>query len=69
MEITYTYDGKRFAKNINLVPVYIFGSSLAMIISWSIHKSLFWAIVHGVFSWGYETTCSSGYKENEKLDT
>jgi len=29
------------------------GSTLAMCISWSIHKSILWAIVHGIFSWFY----------------
>lgn len=30
-----------------------FGSCLAMVISWSLNKSVLWAIIHGVFSWGY----------------
>ena len=30
-----------------------FGSALAIAISWSANKSLFWAIVHGLFSWFY----------------
>jgi len=30
-----------------------FGSALAITISWSVHKSVFWAIVHGIFSWFY----------------
>jgi hypothetical protein len=30
-----------------------FGSALAIAISWSVHKSLFWAIVHGILSWIY----------------
>ncbi|WP_193768887.1 hypothetical protein [Metasolibacillus meyeri] len=30
-----------------------FGSALAIAISWSIHKSIFWACVHGFFSWFY----------------
>ena len=29
------------------------GSVMAMIISWSLHGSIFWAIVHGSFSWFY----------------
>ena len=29
------------------------GSALAITISWSLHKSLFWAIVHGIFGWFY----------------
>jgi hypothetical protein len=30
-----------------------FGSALAIAISWSANKSLFWAIIHGLFSWIY----------------
>ena len=30
-----------------------FGSALAIAISWSLHKSLFWAILHGICSWFY----------------
>jgi len=30
-----------------------FGSALAIAISWSTHKSLLWAIIHGIFSWFY----------------
>ena len=30
-----------------------FGSALAISISWSLHHSIFWAIVHGVLSWIY----------------
>lgn len=30
-----------------------FGSALAIAISWSVHKSIFWAIVHGALSWLY----------------
>jgi len=29
------------------------GSCLAMVISWSIHKSILWAIFHGILSWLY----------------
>ena len=29
------------------------GSALAMILSYSINKSILWAILHGVFSWAY----------------
>ena len=29
------------------------GSALAVAISWSINKSIIWAIVHGVLSWFY----------------
>jgi len=30
-----------------------FGSALAMVISWSQHQSVLWAIIHGVFTWFY----------------
>ena len=30
-----------------------FGTALAISISWSINKSILWAIVHGFFSWFY----------------
>jgi hypothetical protein len=30
-----------------------FGSCLAMIISYTAWQSIFWAIVHGICSWGY----------------
>ena len=30
-----------------------FGSALAIVISYAAHKSVLWAIIHGVFSWLY----------------
>ncbi len=30
-----------------------FGSALAIAISWSVHHSIVWAIIHGAFSWFY----------------
>lgn len=30
-----------------------FGSALAISISWSVNKSILWAMLHGVFSWFY----------------
>jgi hypothetical protein len=30
-----------------------FGSALAMVLSWSISRSVIWAIVHGILSWFY----------------
>ncbi|GGX58681.1 hypothetical protein [Saccharospirillum salsuginis] len=30
-----------------------FGTVLAIVLSWSVNKSILWAIVHGVFSWIY----------------
>lgn len=29
------------------------GTAIAVAISWSVNKSIFWAIVHGIFSWFY----------------
>ncbi len=29
------------------------GMVLAMIISWSVNKSILWAIIHGLFGWLY----------------
>ena len=29
------------------------GSALAVTISWSLYKSILWAIIHGVLSWFY----------------
>lgn len=29
------------------------GSALAVAISWSLHKSILWAVIHGVLSWFY----------------
>jgi hypothetical protein len=30
-----------------------FGSALAITISWSLHQSLLWAVIHGFFGWLY----------------
>ena len=30
-----------------------FGSALAIAISWSVNKSIIWAIIHGFLSWFY----------------
>jgi hypothetical protein len=30
-----------------------FGTALAISISWSVNKSIVWAIVHGILSWLY----------------
>lgn len=30
-----------------------FGACLAMVISWSINRSVLWAIIHGLFGWFY----------------
>lgn len=30
-----------------------FGTALAIVISWSQHHSILWAVIHGVLSWLY----------------
>jgi len=30
-----------------------FGTALAMVISWTQHESIIWAIIHGLLSWLY----------------
>ena len=30
-----------------------FGTALAIAISWSLHQSVLWAILHGLFGWFY----------------
>jgi len=29
------------------------GAVIAVIISWSLNKSMLWAVIHGLFSWFY----------------
>jgi len=29
------------------------GSAIAIVISWSVNKSILWAILHGILSWFY----------------
>lgn len=29
------------------------GSAIAVAISWSLHKSIIWAAIHGILSWFY----------------
>jgi len=30
-----------------------FGTALAVTISWSVNKGIWWAILHGIFGWFY----------------
>ena len=39
--------------NVTISKGYGFGTALAIAISWSLNKSIVWAIVHGLFSWVY----------------
>mgnify|MGYP003143471132 CR=1 FL=1 len=43
-EKVFTFTPNRFVES---------GSILAMIISWSVNKSILWAMLHGIFSWFY----------------
>lgn len=45
-------DSKRMSREVAKSGV-SFGSALAMVISWSQHQSVLWAILHGIFSWLY----------------
>jgi len=29
------------------------GTAIAVVISWSVNKSIFWCVIHGVCSWAY----------------
>ena len=29
------------------------GAAIAVAVSWSLHKSILWAVIHGVLSWFY----------------
>ncbi len=45
---------EQMARSKNAAKVGIgFGTALAIAISWSANKSIFWAIIHGVLSWIY----------------
>lgn len=39
-----------------------FGSALAMIPSWSINRSILWAVYHGVLNWFYVVYFVVGYR-------
>jgi len=40
---------KRFSVDIGVG----FGCALAIVISWSLYKSILWAMIHGLFGWLY----------------
>jgi len=46
--------------------VIFFGSSLAICISWSIHKTISLAVLHGILSWAY--VIYYAIKESKWLD-
>lgn len=39
-----------------------FGTALAITISWSVNKSILWAIVHGLLSWLYVIYYAAKYR-------
>jgi len=47
MENKNTYTYKYVTSGVS------FGCALAICISWSLHKSILWAMLHGFFSWFY----------------
>lgn len=51
--ITYEKDGTKKIIKKTVKSGISFGSALAMIISYTAWKSIGWAILHGLFSWGY----------------
>ena len=57
-ETGHVYEGEPVARERVVVKEVVkrgatFGSALAMVISYTAHKSVLWAIVHGLFSWFY----------------
>jgi hypothetical protein len=44
---------KRYKAPVGSRSAITFGSALAITISWSVHKSVLWAIIHGIISWLY----------------
>jgi hypothetical protein len=46
----------------------IFGSMLAITISWSLNRSLFWAIVHGLCGWLYVIYYAIGNPNNDDVN-
>ncbi|WP_298116746.1 hypothetical protein [Flavobacterium sp.] len=45
-----------------------FGSVLAITISWSMNKSLFWAIFHGICGWLYVIYYAIGNSNNDDIN-
>ena len=46
-----------------------FGTVLAITVSWSLNRSLFWAIIHGMFGWFYIIYYAIGDPNNDNLDS
>lgn len=47
---------------------YSLGSMLAVTISWSLNKSLFWAIFHGICGWLYVIYYAIGNPNNDDIN-
>ena len=45
-----------------------FGTVLATTISWSLNKSIFWAIVHGFFGWQYVIYYAKADPKSDRID-
>ena len=45
-----------------------FGTVLAVTISWSLNKSIFWAIFHGICGWFYVIYYAVGNPNNDNLN-
>ena len=45
-----------------------FGTVLAITISWSLNRSLFWAIFHGICGWLYVIYYAIGNPNNDNMD-
>ena len=44
-----------------------FGCALAITVSWSIHKSLLWAIIHGLLGWLYIIAYALGFEHPQSF--
>lgn len=44
---------ERVGLGIAYHPLYMFGSAVAVAISWSVNRSIGWAVLHGLMSWLY----------------
>jgi hypothetical protein len=56
--MTDTSNGSRTAAKAGIG----FGTALAITISWSVNKSILWAIIHGLLSWLYVIYYAAKYR-------
>jgi hypothetical protein len=45
-----------------------FGTVLAVTISWSVNRSIFWSIIHGFFGWLYIIYYAIGNPNDDSID-